>query len=75
MTHTILVALAWSGDALSLYAALLIAKRKRIAFALFVLADLMLMGVQVESRVWSQLFLFGCFTIVNAWGYLRWKNN
>lgn len=70
--HDVLIALAWAGDLLALTAACLITKGIRFSFALFVFADLLLMGVQLESHIWSQVALFFCFAAINVVGYIRW---
>jgi hypothetical protein len=71
---TIFTILSWIGMVLSLAAAFYVARGTMyFGFLLFLLADALLLPVQVTSHVWSQVVLLIAYALINFYAiFLRW---
>lgn len=62
---------AYFGAGFSILGAYLIAKGNRTGFWVFVVADFLLVGIQVWYRVWPQVGLLGAYFAMNVYGIVN----
>lgn len=68
--------LAWTGTALQILGALVLAGRllpPRTCYAIMWPGAAMLLGVAVVRHDWPQVVLMFTFVAINSWGLARWK--
>ena len=68
MTHY----LPWTLTAISIWASVLNIKRRRSCFAIYTVANVGWIVVNIYHGIWAQAALFVVFTGLSSWGWLEW---
>ena len=71
MTHC----LPWSLTAISIFAAVLNIKKKRSSFAIYTIANMGWIAVNIYHGIYAQAALFLVFTGLSTWGWIEWGRN
>ncbi|MDA8162949.1 MAG: nicotinamide mononucleotide transporter [Desulfobacteraceae bacterium] len=64
--------ITWGLAALSIFGAVLNVKKRRSGFALYTLANMGWIFVDIYYGIYAQAMLFVVFTVLSAWGWIEW---
>ncbi len=64
--------LTWSLTALSIVGAVLNIKKKRSGFAVYTIANVGWVIVDIYHGIYAQAALFVIFTVLSSWGWIEW---
>lgn len=64
--------LPWSLTALSILGAVLNIKKKRSGFAVYTVANIGWIAVDIYKGIYAQAALFVVFTALSTWGWIEW---
>ena len=64
--------LPWTLTAVSIFAAVLNIMKKRASFALYTLANIGWIAVNLYHEIYAQAVLFLVFTGLSTWGWYEW---
>jgi len=64
--------LPWTLTAISIFAAVLNIKKKRASFAIYTLANIGWIAVNIYHEIYAQAVLFVVFTGLSTWGWIEW---
>ncbi len=62
----------WSLTVLSIIGAVLNIKKKRSSFAVYTVANIGWVIVDIERGIYAQAVLFVVFTALSTWGWIEW---
>jgi len=66
------IILPWSLTALSILGAILNIKKKRSSFAIYTVANIGWIVVDIYKGIYAQAVLFIVFTVLSTWGWFEW---
>ncbi len=72
-THFMDQALPWALTGLSIFGAVLNIKKRRSSFAIYTLANIGWIAVDIYHEIYAQALLFMVFTGLSTWGWIEWR--
>jgi nicotinamide riboside transporter PnuC len=64
--------LPWSLAVLSIIGAILNIRKKRSGFAVYTVANMGWIIVDIYYGIYAQALLFAVFTVLSSWGWIEW---
>ena len=66
--------ITWIVAALSILGQIMVTKKNRNGFLVWIFANLVWMAIDVHMKIWAQAVLMFIFFCISVWSYNSWKD-
>jgi len=70
-----IIFLGYLATFLSLLGNLFVVYKKRYGFVLWNVSNIIWIGLAIESKVHSQIIMFGVYSIINIIAFIKWRKD